>query len=129
MASLQIEIDYEQPLEILIEFPVAVLASYYGLSNLDEICDDNIFYLITNILLKNKVYIKRAHFLVEQKSEHSSGNISYKMFLVVRPPLFDFNWIIDALSKEGFQRGMHLKLASKNGIFESCYQDKISINY
>lgn len=124
MTGLQIEITYEQPLEILIEFPVAVLASYYGISNLDETWDDNIFYLITNTLHEHQVHVKSANLTMKQASEKFLGKISYQLILLVRPPLFDFNWLLNDLREAGFQRGIHLKLASKNGGFESRYRDE-----
>ncbi|RZJ86937.1 MAG: hypothetical protein EOO60_12815 [Hymenobacter sp.] len=122
MTGLQIEITYEQPVEILIEFPLAVLASHYGSSNLDEAWDDNIAYLITSTLLEHQVHIKSATLTMEQGSEKALGKLCYQLLLLVRPPLFDFNWLINSLGAVGFQRGLHLKLASKTGVFKGCYR-------
>jgi hypothetical protein len=125
VTKLQIQLHYEQPLEIQIEFPVAVLASYHGGSNLDIIWDDTIAPLIHKSLRENQVQIKSTTLRLTTGSKELSGRLSYQLFLIAKPPLFDFNWIIAALATAGFLQGLHLKLATKAGLFESCYDHEL----
>jgi hypothetical protein len=123
MTNLQIEVSYEQPLEILVEFPVAVLASYHGSSNLDTTWDDTIAPLLHQALREHKVRVKSASLSITPDAAEAPGKLSYQLLLIVRPPIFDFAWLIAALDLAGFLRGLHLKIATKAGTFESYYQE------
>jgi hypothetical protein len=124
MADRQIEILYEQLLEIQIEFPVAVLASYQGISDLDVTWDDTILPLINKILSSHSVRIKSAELTIIPASIGPAKKISYRLFLLAQPPVFDFNWLINSLTKAGYQRGLHLKEVTKAGGFKSHYDGR-----
>jgi hypothetical protein len=121
VSKLQIEIDYEQPLEIQIEFPVAVLTSYQGTTNLDVIWDDTILPLINTALHNHQVRIKSATLAILPGSQVIAEKLSYQLLLIVKPPFFDFGWIINSLTRAGLQRGLCLNAATRAGSFGRYY--------
>lgn len=100
--KLIINVTYSQPVEIVIEFPLNVLYAYNGADNLDVTWDDNIMYAIHNSLTEAGVQISKTE-LTE-----ANGALSWHLLLIAVPPLLDLNCIVERLTKEGFEKGLHI---------------------
>jgi hypothetical protein len=124
--GMQINVLYEQPVEIIIEFPLAVMCAYNGGDNLDITWDDNISAIINGILQQNRVYIKHAS-LDFPATDSNDAIFSSHMTLIVQPPGFDLNDIVDALTGENFQKGLCIKRKSDYKGFEIVYADPFAI--
>ncbi|RZK97571.1 MAG: hypothetical protein EOO62_27815, partial [Hymenobacter sp.] len=105
MSTLQLEIAYEQPVRIQLEFSLAVLASYRGASNLDEKWDDTILPIIGEALRNHQVRMKSCLLTGLSNSPKVADKLCCHLLLIGNPPLFDFNWLIEPLAAAGFQQG------------------------
>lgn len=105
--KLKISIPYEQPIEIIIEFPIDILSEYNGPSDLDVTWDDNIMYFINDSLVNNGIHIKQSQLEIGERT------LSYSLVLVAKPPILDLSCIVDRLIKENFQKGLAIKQNTK----------------
>ncbi|MGN8069687.1 hypothetical protein [Mucilaginibacter sp. 22184] len=124
--GMQINVLYEQPVEIIIEFPLAVMCAYNGGDNLDITWDDHIAAIINGTLQQNRVYIKHASLDFPAK-DSNDALFSSHMTLIVQPPGFDLNNIVDALTDEKFQKGLCIKRKYDYKGFETVYADPFAI--
>ena len=124
--GMQINVLYEQPVEIIIEFPLAVMCAYNGGDNLDITWDDHISAIINGTLKQNKVHIKYANLDIPATDNNNAIFSSY-MTLIVKPPGFDLQDIVDALTGENFQKGLCIKRKYDYKGFETVYADVLAI--
>lgn len=121
MSTLQLEIAYEQPVRIQLEFSLAVLASYRGASNLDETWDDTILPIIGEALRNQQVRMKSCLLTGLSNSSKAADKLCCHLLLIGNPPFFDFNWLIEPLAAAGFQQGLCLRASTGTGDFKSYY--------
>ncbi|WP_342330653.1 hypothetical protein [Pedobacter sp. FW305-3-2-15-E-R2A2] len=121
MKKFEINVLYEQAIEIRVEFPVSILCEYNGPSNLDVTWDDNLMYLINDALNKAGVYIKDSKLETYPVPEKNDEILSYQLTLIVKPPGLDLYGIAANLISENFEKGLCIKLKSEYHGFEIVY--------
>jgi hypothetical protein len=113
----KIPILYEQIVEIFIEFPIEVLSTYNGISNLDITIDDQIVPCIHSALKNNGIDMKKNG----SELMFNNGIFQYRMLLIAQAPNLDLNCIVEALNKEHFENSLSIKTLTINGNFEKLY--------
>jgi hypothetical protein len=126
LAKLRLAIAYPQLIEIQIRFPIAVLNSYNGASNLDETWDDHLMPCINKALLDRSIHLKKAALTIDTTASLFTPELCYQLQLIAQPPAFDVNWIVDALAAENKLRGLIINLRKPSSSFEAIYQSPIS---
>lgn len=122
-SALLIDIPFQQPLEIAIEFPLSVLGGYNGISNLDETWDDTIMPVIHTALLENGIYIKNSKLDMLPAEKGQEECLSYRLLLIVPPPFVDLNCIVADLKKENLQKGLCIKRVINETDFGVLFSD------
>jgi len=108
-------------MKLIIEFPMNIVCSYNGASNLDETLDGNISYLIGKHCYDNKIYFKILNLVfVKPKPNVNDELIRYQVEIGLNPIDFNIDWIINELEIENFEKGLTIK--SENN--EILYADK-----
>ena len=126
--GMQINVAYERPVEIKIEFPLSILYAYKGADNLDITWDDYILLLILEPLRQDGVYIKDSSLDRFQAVKNNDVILSLHMILVIRPPGFNLHAIVSSLVSENFQKGLCIKRKSDYTGFETVYADPFAID-
>ncbi|RQO64541.1 hypothetical protein DBR43_32670 [Pedobacter sp. KBW06] len=121
MEKTQVNVLYEQAIEIRVEFPVSVLCAYNGPSDLDVTWDDNLMYLINDALDQAGAYIKNSKLEFYPVPEKNDEVLSYQLTLIVKPPGLDLYGIAANLITENFEKGLCIKLKSAHQGFEVVY--------
>ena len=122
MKKSEVNVLYEQAIEIRVEFPVSILCEYNGPSDLDVTWDDNIMYLIDDSLRKAGAYIKNRTLETYPLPGKNDEIQSYQLTLIIKPPGLDLYCIAEDLIKENFQKGLCIKLKSEYHGFEVIYE-------
>lgn len=122
MKSSEVNVLYEQAIEVRVEFPVSILCEYKGPSDLDVTWDDNIMYLIDDSLSKAGAYIKNRALETYPLPGKNDEIQSYQLTLIIKPPGLDLYCIAEGLIRENFQKGLCIKLKSEYHGFEIVYQ-------
>jgi hypothetical protein len=127
--GMQINVVYEQPVEIKIEFPLSILYAYDDTDDLEITWDDNIQLLILEPLRQGGVYIKNSSLDRFPAVKNNDVILSLHMILVVRPPGFNLHAIVNSLTSENFQKGLCIKRKSDYVGFETIYADPFAIDH
>lgn len=112
---MKYNISYPQPIDIVIEYPMHVLAEYGSLQDLDSTWDDEILHVITKALQNHGFIIKN------DKLDFDDTKLSYAMTLIANPPAYDLSCIAKELTAHGFGEGLTLKKATGYGTVELVY--------
>lgn len=128
MKRSEVNVLYEQAIEIRVEFPVSILCEYNGPSDLDVTWDDSLMYLINDSLDRAGAYIKNSRLETYPLSGKNDEIQSYQLTLIVKPPGLDLYCIAEDLIKENFQKGGCIKLKSGYRGFEVVYADPFSVD-
>ena len=118
-----IKIDYVKPVEIMIRFPFSVLSQYRRLSDLDETWDNHIMPVIDQVWSEHQVYDKESRLEFTARTDRFDEGICYSVKLVVPPPLFDFDWIVNALKANHYEKGLCIEYKTDAGVYEVVYPD------
>ena len=124
MQGMVLEIDFEKLVEIKIEFPLSILSQYRSISDLDETWDDEILPIINEVLANHNVHIKESSLVFTNRTKNYEKCLCYSMKLIVRPPLFSFDWIIDALKENQYEKGLCIEVRNDCGTLDVIYFDK-----
>jgi len=104
MKSSEVNVLYEQAIEIRVEFPVSILCEYNGPSDLDVTWDDNIMYLIDDSLSKAGAYIKNRALETYPLPGKNDEIQSYQLTLIIKPPGLDLYWYCRRLNQGEFSK-------------------------
>lgn len=118
MDKLILNIPYQQKVGIIIEFPLVVLGNYNGVSNIDEIWDNNIMPIIQNALLNCGLNLNTL-----QLEFTKENTLLWELSLIINPSVVDFNPIVNDLVMANFQKGLLIKAKRESEDFKILYLD------
>jgi hypothetical protein len=127
--GMQINVVYERPVEIKIEFPLSILYAYDDTDDLEITWDDNIQLLILEPLRQGGVYIKDSSLDRFPAVKNDDTILSLHLVMIVRPPGFNLHTIVSSLTSENFQKGLCIKRKSDYAGFEIVYADPFAIDH
>ncbi len=107
---------------IIVEFPLDIINSYNGASNLDITLDDNISYLIGKYFYENKIDFKidKIEF-VSLKHNKNDELVRYELQIAVDKSQFRYEWILNELKQNGFDKGSTIKDINGEIIYADDY--------
>ncbi|WP_293313980.1 hypothetical protein [Pedobacter sp. UBA5917] len=125
---LKIEVTYQQPFEVKIEFPLLVLAEYRGIDNLDEIWDDHILYWINQTLKNTGAHTKTSSLDILPNMFDPKAVFSLQMTLIAQSDELNLGFVVEVLKNEGLDKGMAIWKKNKfTQAFELLYADQHAI--
>lgn len=87
-------------MELIVEFPLQIVANYFWASNLDVALDDNISYLIGKHFFENSIEFKiKSLDFIKPKPNLNYDLIRYKIPVGLNSDSFQVSWILDELKK------------------------------
>ena len=116
---------HQQEIEVFVEFPVSVLASYNGESNLDETWDDNIMAIINSSLSDTDLSIEESEISILPATIAHEEKLSYRMSIIAKPPIVDLSCIVSNLKKENFDKGLCIKVKATDNSLNTLYSDSL----
>ena len=112
--------------KLFIEFPMHIVAHYHGASNLDETLDENISYLLGKYFYQNSIDFKilQLDFVDPQPNIHDK-HIQYEIAVGVEKEVFNYEWILQELEREGFEKGLTIRNNNREIIFADQFSADI----
>ncbi|WP_445457590.1 hypothetical protein [Flavobacterium sp. HNIBRBA15423] len=114
-------------MKLLIEFPMQIVITYHGISNLDETLDENISYLIGKYFYQNNIDFKMLSLnFIASKPNINDKLIRYEIELGVNKSEFQYDWILKELEMEGYEKGLTIKTPENEIIYADEYTADIT---
>ncbi len=109
-----------------IEFPMLILCSYNGASNLDVTIDDNLVYLLGKHFHDNKLNFKIEEVkLVEPTPGENDELVRFEVEMDIGE--FESEFIRKELEYQGFEKGLTIKLTNGKTLFADNHTSDIPL--
>ncbi|GAB5525748.1 MAG: hypothetical protein Roseis2KO_36200 [Roseivirga sp.] len=114
-------------MKLIIEFPLYIVSSYNGISNLDETLDDNISYLIGKYCYDHNIGFRILELTIaDPEPKVHDGLIRYQVELEINPDEFKTAWVLDELKTNGFEKGLTIKREDRTVLYSDEFSADIA---
>ena len=97
-------------MKLTIEFPMHIVSAYHGKDNLDETMDENISYLIGKYCYDHQIDFKILSLdFIDAQPNVNDELVRYIVAIDTTSAPFKNEWILDELTKNGYEKGLTIK--------------------